>query len=77
MPHNGKSVLFRWLDEDEAGTSWTCCVPLNNEGLGCGHAPFKRPDRALAHVRQHLDLKPFPCEGKCGNEGWYVPRLFW
>lgn len=73
MPHNGRSILVRWLNDE--GQSWTCCVPTNVEGRWCDHKPFGRPDRAIAHVRKHLNLKPFPCERRCGNEEWYVPEF--
>ena len=75
MPNNGRSIFVRWLDGVGEGQSWTCRVPLNVEGSWCDHKPFGRPDRAIAHVRKHLDLKPFPCAGRCGNEEWYVPEL--
>ncbi|CAG8704839.1 4596_t:CDS:2 [Acaulospora colombiana] len=45
------------------GQDWAC--------QQCG-AMFKRKDRAVAHVHQHLGLYKFPCNGQCGNESWYV-----
>jgi len=77
MPHNGRSIFFRWLNETVEGKNWICSVPLNGEGTWCDHDPFKRPDRAIAHVRWHLKHTPFACGGQCRNEGWYVPRLSW
>jgi hypothetical protein len=77
MPHNGRSILIQWLDEDDEGISWTCCVPLESEASWCGNGPFRRMDRALAHVREHIGLKPFPCKGRCGTEGWYVSVFSW
>jgi len=74
LPHNGKSILVRWLKEVGEGKGWTCCVPLDGEGNRCIR-PFGRPDRALAHVREHLDLKPFPCKGTCRTKGWYVRKF--
>jgi len=71
---NGKSVLVRWLDEAGENKGWTCCVPLDPEAKWCIH-PFRRLDRALAHIREHLDFKPYPCEGKCRNEEWYVRKF--
>ena len=75
-PHNGKSILLQWLKEDDKGMSWTCRAPLDSKAHWCGHGPFKRLDRAIAHVRKHLRLKPFPCQGDCGIEGWYAPNVF-
>ena len=77
MPHNGKSILIQWLDEVDEGISWMCCAPLDSDKSWCGHGPFKRLDRAVAHVRKHLDLRPFRCGGDCGRAGWYVPKFLW
>jgi hypothetical protein len=32
---------------------------------------FRRKDRGLCHVRQHLGYKPFTCDGECGRPEWY------
>ena len=77
MPHNGKSILIQWLNEVEEGNSWVCCAPLDRQETWCGHGPFKRLDRAIAHVRKHLGLKPFCCGGGCGRAEWYVPKFLW
>jgi len=70
--YSGKSVLIRWLDnfKPEGETGWTCCVPLENE-TWCGRR-INHLDRAIAHVRGHLGLRPYPCEGQCGKEIWYA-----
>lgn len=72
LNHEEKSVLVRWLDEPgtEGGGKWTCRVPLKGE-TWCKHK-IKRPDRAITHVRRHLNLRPYPCEGKCKNQIWYA-----
>lgn len=77
MPHNGRSIFLQWLNEVEVeeGNSWVCRVPLDVELGWCDHRPFSRLDRAIAHVRKHLDFKPFACGGRCGNERWYVPEF--
>ena len=75
MPHNGKSILTQWLDEVDEGI--VCCAPLDSEESWCGYGPFKRLDRAVAHVRKHLDFRPFHCGGDCGQAGWYVPEFLW
>ena len=73
LPHVGRSIFLQWLNEVGEGNSWVCRVPLDVELGWCDHRPFNRLDRAIAHVRKHLDFKPFACEELCGNEGWYVP----
>jgi len=72
MPHNSTSILAQWLNEVDEGKVWECRVPSDTAKTWCDHKPLKRFDRALAHVRTHLGLKPFPCEGRCETDGWYV-----
>ena len=70
----GKSILVRWLDPLEAKEKkgWRCCVPL--EGETWCEDEIERIDRAIIHVRVHLDLKPYPCEGHCNEENWYAEK---
>ena len=74
-PFNGKSILTQWLKEVDEGIGWVCVVPLDSEQSWCDHEPYNRLDRALAHVRKHLDLRPFRCGGECGWVEWYVPTF--
>ncbi len=71
----GKSILDRWLDpleaKDEKG--WRCRFPKPGE-TWCNET-IKRFDRAIVHVRGHLNLKPYPCEGDCNKPNWYAKRL--
>lgn len=71
----GKSILARWLAPLEAKDQkgWRCCVPLDGE-TWCKQT-ITRIDRAIVHVRVHLDLKPYPCEGGCNKPNWYAERL--
>ena len=75
MPHEAKSVLAQWLNQVDV-TVWQCVVPLDTEEAWCHHPHLKRFDRALAHVRSHLGLKPFRCDGKCGMNTWYAIDLY-
>lgn len=72
LNHSGQSVLFRWLNRigTDERKGWSCCVPLK-ENMWCTYTS-NRPDRAITHVRGHLGLKPYPCEGECGNQDWYA-----
>jgi len=72
LDQSGQSTLFRWLDrfESEEGKGWTCCVPVEKDKW-C-RKKISRSDRAITHVRTHLGLKPYPCEGDCGNQAWYA-----
>ena len=73
LNHLGQSILIRWLNHfDEEENGWSCRVPLE-DGTCCARR-FGRLDRAITHVRGHLGLKPYPCEGKCGNRDWYVEK---
>ena len=77
MPNEKKSILSQWLNEVEGETAWKCVVPLDDEATWCRHPHLRRLDRALAHVRSHLGLKPFPCEGRCErNDDWYAPMRY-
>ena len=68
----GKSILVRWLDplEGKDQKGWRCRVPVPGE-TWCNET-IKRVDRAITHVRAHLDLKPYPCEGGCNKPNWYA-----
>jgi hypothetical protein len=72
LNHSGKSILVRWVNclETVEGPCWRCRVPMKIEGW-CPKT-FTRIDRAIAHVRNHLGLKPYPCEGLCGQHNWYA-----
>jgi len=72
--HNGKSIFSQWLNRLTNG-DWECRVPGDRPTTWCGHT-LKRFDRAIVHIRSHLGHKPFPCEGHCGREGWYVEKSF-
>ena len=73
LNHLGQSILIRWLNRfDEERNGWSCRVPLE-DGTWCTQT-IGRLDHAITHVRGHLGLKPYPCEGKCGNQDWYVEK---
>ena len=74
LNHLGRSILCQWLNNSkiERREGWSCCVPLE-EDVWCTQANLSL-DRALAHVRGHLGLKPFPCEGMCGSQYWYAEK---
>jgi hypothetical protein len=75
LDQDGKSVLLDWLKcVDDVGKSWKCIVPLGHSGAWCEHVPINRVHRAIAHVRMHLGLRPYPCGGLCGTVDWYVVR---
>jgi hypothetical protein len=67
---SGKSILVRWLSflERKEGHCWQCCVPMQVEGWCLRTFPGSRTtDQVLEHIRDHLGLKPYPCEGACGS----------
>ena len=74
--HDGKSVLARWLDtvEKDGIRHVECCVPLVDQADDWCHKTFPRLDRAVVHVRNHLEHKPYLCGGypDCAQEEWYV-----
>lgn len=66
-PVTGRSRLPEWITTETA-QMFVCEVPLPN-GQIC-KVQKNRLDRAMAHTRQHLDLKPFKCGGQCGVSDW-------
>lgn len=50
-------------------SGYQCQVPVGETGRPCGHV-FSRRDRALTHVRVHLGVRPYNCQGNCGVRGW-------
>lgn len=64
---SGKSILAQWL-LNLGGQTYACQVPMpGGNGDICG-VTKGRLDRALVHVRSHLDLKPFVCGGQCSKD---------
>jgi hypothetical protein len=72
LNYSGKSILVQWLNESEERNMLICCVPLG-DGTYCAYTN-NRLDRAITHIRGHLGLKPYPCEGSCGNQDWYAEK---
>lgn len=62
----GQSVLLVWIHNPEPKV-YICQVPLENSEKYCG-TRYQRQDRALTHVRRHLNYKPFACHGRCGTK---------
>ncbi|CAG8710395.1 9745_t:CDS:2 [Acaulospora colombiana] len=61
---NNASILEAFLDSKDGRQ-----CPFDN----CDKS-FLRKDRAIGHIRQHLNHRPFKCQGKCKNLKWYVPK---
>jgi hypothetical protein len=62
----GRSVLHEWLDGSQP-QFYICKVAVQGRPCGVAH---NRLDRALPHVRMHLNTKPYECNGQCGNPAW-------
>jgi hypothetical protein len=69
-PRTGKSFLLQWLIPSAGQGRWQCHVPI--EGEGWCLKTFTRADRGITHVRGHLGHKPYPCQGRCGDQNWYA-----
>jgi hypothetical protein len=68
----GQSIFLRFLGRASESGTYVCLF------RGCGkvcNRTFDRRDRALGHVRQHLNHRPFWCGGRCFNANWYVANL--
>lgn len=60
-----QSVLLRFLSRPSPASSFRCLFD------GCAKK-FDRRDRAIGHIRTHLEHKPFLCDGRCKIVGWCV-----
>jgi hypothetical protein len=60
-----QSVLLRFLSHPTPRSNFRCLFD------GC-MKKFDRRDRAVGHIRTHLEHKPFLCDGQCKIVGWYV-----
>lgn len=50
--------------------NFRCKIPVNENGKDyCGKV-LGRENRILSHARDHLDYRPFNCDGRCGKSGW-------
>lgn len=63
-----RSVLTGFLQRAEPDNTFVCLFD------GCGKA-FDRQDRAVGHIRMHLGLRPFSCDGRCGELTWYAKKI--
>lgn len=59
----GKSIFGVFVQEVEKG-EWKCL--FSGRGRFCSNSPtFKRFERAIEHVRSHLNHRPYACTGEC------------
>ena len=64
---DGESVLMNFVVRVEGKIH--CRVPMSN---GFCDYSSGRKDRLLLHIRRdHLNLLPFACGGRCGSQSWY------
>ena len=69
----GRSIYGIFVEEYTKG-KWKCL--FGSETVPCPkNAVFKRFERAVEHVRSHLNHRPYQCDGTCSSEGvpWYGP----
>jgi hypothetical protein len=60
-----QSILLRFLSRPTPASNFRCLFD------GCSKG-FDRRDRAVGHIRTHLEHKPFLCDGQCEIVGWCV-----
>lgn len=61
-------VLSPFVNKDTTTNTFKCV--LHEQGQPCKYTRIKRLNRALAHVRRHLNLRAFRCSGACGKANW-------
>ncbi|KAG8823026.1 hypothetical protein FRC17_009409 [Serendipita sp. 399] len=60
----GKSVYAVFLEQTER-SQWRCLFGDKDFPCGSQATSFKRLERALDHVRSHLNHRPYACKGEC------------
>jgi hypothetical protein len=60
----GKSVYTVFLQQAKKG-EWRCLFGDARYPCFAQAIPFRRLERALDHVRSHLNHRPFECKGEC------------
>jgi hypothetical protein len=61
-----RSILLEFTSRSGKAAPFSCAFDK------CGKT-FDRKDRAIIHIRfRHLNHKPFPCGGYCGDGQWFV-----
>jgi hypothetical protein len=70
MGAEGKSIYAVFLEQVER-SQWRCLFGDKDHPCGSHTISFKRLERALDHVRSHLNHRPFVCRGECQKgESW-------
>lgn len=70
MGAEGKSIYAVFLEQTER-SQWRCLFGDKDHPCGSHAISFKRLERALDHVRSHLNHRPFVCKGECQKgETW-------
>jgi hypothetical protein len=70
MGQEGKSIYAVFLEQVER-SQWRCLFGDKDHPCGSQAVSFKRLERALDHVRSHLNHRPFVCKGECQKgESW-------
>lgn len=71
---SGRSIYGVFIEEFTKG-KWKCL--FGNETSPCpNNAVFKRFERAVEHVRSHLNHRPYKCDGTCNPEATACQRRF-
>ncbi|PVF98962.1 hypothetical protein CPB86DRAFT_325801 [Serendipita vermifera] len=71
----GKSVYAVFLEQVDR-SQWKCLFGDKEHPCGSQATSFKRLERALDHVRSHLNHRPFQCEGDCPKGETCDARFF-
>ncbi|SRR5258706_2396868 len=67
-------LLLKWFIRlsPPLNNRFQCRVPVNNDHADyCGTTMHKKW-RILAHIRSHLQYRPFACNGQCQATTWYA-----
>jgi hypothetical protein len=70
--HGKKDLsIYEVFVEGSSKEGWKCL--MGSEERPCrAKVVFKRFERALEHIRSHLNHRPYKCDGRCGMIHWLV-----
>jgi hypothetical protein len=70
--HGKKDLsIYEVFVEGSSKEGWKCL--MGSEERPCrAKVVFKRFERALEHIRSHLNHRPYKCDGRCGVMHWLV-----
>ena len=69
-----EGLLHRWFIRlsPPLRDRFECQVPVNSDCADYCRSTMHKKWRILAHIRSHLQYRPFACKGQCRETTWYA-----